>query len=69
MKVGDLVVWNQGYCQTPGLVLETKPSKAASSKDATLSATGIAALAVLPDLGNDPEWFHECELEIVNESR
>ena len=29
------------------------------------SSHGTAILAMFTELGNDPEWFHECELEIV----
>ena len=65
MKVGDLVVWPQGYCDMPGLVLATRPTKPIPGVAISKSE---AVLAMLPELGNDPEWFHECELEIVNES-
>lgn len=73
MKVGDLVHWPQGYCDTPGLVLETRPAKGSSACDeqpwpAAINPHGLAVLAMLPELGNDPEWFHECELESVYEN-
>ena len=63
MKVGDLVIWPQGYCDAPGLVLDMRPSK--GYRTVSLNPTGMAVLAMLPVLGNDPEWFHECELEVV----
>lgn len=66
MKVGDLVYWPQGYCDTPGLILETRPAKGSSAigghPDISINPHGLAVLAMLPELGNDPEWFHECEL-------
>jgi hypothetical protein len=68
MKVGDLVTWSQGYCEMPGLVLETKSAKKLQTPDASLSPVGLAVLALLPEL-SEPEWFHERELEVVNESR
>jgi len=67
MKVGDLVNWSQGYCDIPGIVLETKLSRECSSSE--LNPIGLAVLAALPELNNDPEWFHECELEVINDSR
>jgi len=68
MKVGDLVNWEQGYCEIPGLILETRPAKNVQDPYASLSPKGLAVLAVLPEL-SEPEWFHECELEVVSESR
>ena len=68
MKVGDLVTWSQGYCDTPGLVLETRPAKKLKTLEASISPAGLAVLALLPEL-SEPEWFHERELEVVNESR
>ena len=68
MKVGDLVTWCQGYCDVPGLVLETKPAKRLFTPEASLSPVGLAVLALLPEL-SEPEWFHERELEVVSESR
>ena len=68
MKVGDLVSWPQGYCEAPGLVLDVRPAKGSTlpySDTASINPTGMAVLAMLPELNNDPEWFHECELEIV----
>ena len=68
MKVGDLVSWPQGYCEAPGLVLDVRPAKGSTlpySGTASINPTGMAVLAMLPELNNDPEWFHECELEIV----
>ena len=69
MKVGDLVCWSQGYCNVPGIVIDTRPAKALKNADLSFSPAGLAVLAMLPELGNDPEWFHECELESVNENR
>ena len=66
MKAGDLVLWPQGHCDMPGIVLETKPARKC---EGSMNPYGIAALAMLPELGNDPEWFHECELEVIYESR
>jgi hypothetical protein len=63
LKVGDLVIWPQGYCDAPGLVLDMRPSK--GNRTVSMNPTGMAVLAMLPVLGNDPEWFHECELEVV----
>ena len=67
MKVGDLVSWPQGYCEAPGLVLDMRTSKGNKSAIASMNPSGMAVLAMLPELNNDPEWFHECELEVVNE--
>ena len=72
--VGDLVSWPQGHLEIPGIVLETRPSKLPKGKAvatmfdhiASINPTGLAVLAMLPELGNDPEWFHECELEKIN---
>ena len=65
MKIGDLVMWPQGYCETPGLIIDKKPSKSAGSEHDFAFGDGFAVLAMLPELGNDPEWFHECELEVL----
>ena len=67
MKVGDLVRWAQGHCEIPGLVLDTKPSKLLRTGNCAYSSQGTAILAMFSELGNDPEWFHECELEPVME--
>mgnify|MGYP003116243752 CR=1 FL=1 len=69
MKAGDLVKWPQGYCDIPGLVLEVRPTRGATTINLTMNPTGMAVLAMLPELENDPEWFHECELELFNEGR
>lgn len=69
MKVGDLVRWELGYCDVPGLVLEIRPAKNCRSQHASISPTGLAVLAILPELGLEPEWFHERELETLSESR
>ena len=66
MKVGDLVQWQQGYCDTPGLVLEVKPAKGTSTITLEMNPSGMVVLAMLPELDNHPEWFHECELEMIN---
>ncbi len=66
MKTGDLVIWAQGHCHMPGLVLDKRLSKKLRSSEAAFSPEGYAVLAMLPELGNNPEWFHECELEIFN---
>ena len=65
MKVGDLVIWPQGHCEAPGLVIEVRPTKGAETITAAMNPTGMAVLAMLPELGNIPEWFHECELELM----
>ena len=57
MKIGDLVVWPGGHCKIPGLVLDKKPAKSRGG--------GFSVLAMLPELGNDPELFHECELKLI----
>jgi len=67
VKVGDLVIWPLGYCETPGLVLETRPAKKLHHIDTTITPMGLAVLIALPELGNYPEWFHEREVEIINE--
>jgi len=63
MKTGDLVSWPQGYCDTPGLVLDTRPTKGSKTITVSMNPTGMAVLVMLPELENIPEWFHECELE------
>jgi hypothetical protein len=64
MKIGDLVTWPQGYCNTPGLILDRRTTK--KMKDPVSAfGSGYAVLAMLPELGNEPEWFHECELEVI----
>ncbi len=65
MKAGDLVKWSQGHCNTPGLILDTRPAKKLKHANLAFSPVGLAVLAMLPELGNDPEWFHECELEVL----
>ena len=65
MKVGDLVKWPQGYCGSPGLVLDMRPVKGTRTITMTMNPTGMAILAMLPELENIPEWFHECELEVI----
>jgi len=69
MNVGDLVVWSQSYSDTPGLVLEKKPSVELSSDESAYSPMGWAVLAMLPEYDFEPEWFHEYELEVISESR
>jgi hypothetical protein len=71
MKVGDMVKWSKGYCEIPGLVLETRPTKYGHPVGAggdTFYGPGTAVLAMLPELP-EPEWFHEKELEVISESR
>ena len=63
MKAGTLVSWPQGDCNAPGLVLAVKPARGHKSVTMEMNPTGMAILVMLPELGNDPEWFHECELE------
>jgi hypothetical protein len=65
VKVGDLVMWSQGYYEMPGLVLETKPSKT-TPEAAVISPDGLAVLTMSPEF-SEPEWFHERELGVVNE--
>ena len=69
MKVGDLVTWPQGHCDTPGLILETKPARDLRQAEAAYSSTGDAVLAMLPEFDNELEWFHEFELEVINNVR
>ena len=67
MKVGDLVKWPQGHYDIPGLVLDV--GVAASTGDihtVAMNPTGAKVLAMMPEL-NSPEWFHECELEVISE--
>ena len=68
MKPGDLVRWPQGCCEAPGLVIEVRPTKGSKTITTAMNPSGMAALVMLPVLGNEPEWFHECELEAVNET-
>ena len=66
MKIGDLVMWPQGCCEIPGLIIDKKPAKSAGHSESDFAfGEGFAVLAILPELGNDPEWFHECELEVI----
>jgi hypothetical protein len=67
VKPGDLVIWSQGECEIPGLVLEIKPTRTVPEA-AMISRYGLAVLAMLPAL-SEPEWFHERELEVINETR
>ena len=62
MRIGDLVIWPQGHCEMPGLIIDRRPAKSAADSRSSFGE-GFAVLAMLPELGNDPEWFHECELE------
>ena len=66
LHAGDLVWWVQGECEIPGLVLEVKPAGMVSTGDCEITARGKAALVALPELNNVPEWFHECELNLVH---
>jgi hypothetical protein len=65
MNVGDLVTWPQGRYNTPGLIIDVRPARGHKSVTLELNPSGMAVLAMLPELNNDPEWFHECELECV----
>ena len=65
MKIGDLVRWSQGYCDVPGIVIDTRPSKKLRKSNEAFNPSGLAVLAMLPELGNNSEWFHECELELI----
>jgi len=65
MKVGDLVRWHAGQYDAPGLILELRPAKKLNIPEASLSSAGMAVLAMIPELSNDPEWFHERELEAI----
>ena len=62
MKVGDLVRW-KNHGNMPGIVLETKPTKPPYGEEPE-----TAVFAYIPECPN-LEWFHEKELEIINESR
>jgi len=66
VKVGDLVSWSQGDCNIPGLILDKRPAKSLRTSEAAFESSGFAILAMLPELGNEPEWFHELELEVLN---
>ncbi len=68
MKAGDLVWWPQGDCDVPGLVLDVRPAKGNKSAVGSMNPTGMAVLAIMPELENNPEWFHECELELCSEN-
>ncbi len=61
MKTGDLVWWCQGD-GGPGLVLDIRKSRDVLVSDASWSPHGQVALVMFHELGNVPEWFHECEL-------
>lgn len=67
MKSGDLVWWVQGECEIPGLVLEVQPAGRVSTGDCEIAARGKAALVALPEFNNVPEWFHECELQKIEQ--
>jgi hypothetical protein len=65
MKIGDLIVWPQGDCDTPGLVIDMRPARKMLNQGIVpMNPAGMAVLAMLPDLP-DLEWFHERELEEV----
>ena len=68
IQKGDLVTWPQGSCDIPGLVLDTRLSKDTNTADSSFGF-GYAVLAMMPELGHDPEWFHECELVVINEKQ
>ena len=69
MKVGDLINWAQGLDESLGLVLDIRPTKGNSTITQAMNPTGLAVLAMFPELNNNPEWFHEYELELISESR
>ena len=67
MKVGDLVVHHYLSETTVGIILDMRLSKDCPDAD-YLNPHGMAVLAWMPDI-TPYEWYHECELEIVNEGR
>ena len=69
MNIGDLVIWPQGCCAAPGLILDVRPAKGTKNVTLAMNPTGMVVLVMLPELENNPEWFHECELETIHESR
>lgn len=62
IKTGDLVTWPQGDSDIPGLVIDVKPALGCKNITMSMNPTGMRVLAMLPELQNNPEWFHECEL-------
>ena len=66
LRVGDLVWWLQGECESPGLVLEVKPAREATISDCSITASGKVALIMLQELNGKPTWMHECEVEKLN---
>ena len=68
LKVGDLVTWTQGKDSSPGIILDTKPAQEHNGLVGPTSIrSGKTVLTMLPELGNSPEWFHVCELEVYIE--
>ena len=65
MRIGDLVSWPDGHCNIPGLILDKRPAKRLKNYNAPFSPPTYALLAMMPELGNDPEWFHERELKLI----
>ena len=64
MKVGDLVVWQLTHVDMYiGTVLETKPTLPPRGE-----MPGLAVLAYMPALPDPEQWFHEAELENMNDS-
>ena len=65
MKVGDLVRWKGCWGKvgtgSPGIVLETKPTKPPYGEEPK-----TAVLAYIRECPN-PEWFHEKELAVIND--
>jgi hypothetical protein len=69
VKVGDLVRWcGTKPVSSPGIVLATKPSLAPRHSQARWGEHALAVYAWIPELP-EPEWFHQRELEVINESR
>jgi len=66
MKVGDMVRWPVGQCDAPGLILEIRPAKKLNVPEVSFSSAGLVVLAMIPELNNNPEWFHERELEAIS---
>ena len=64
MKIGELVTWPQGHCGIPGVVIDKANAKNLPHSCLAFGE-GYAVLVMMPELGNDPEWFHERELEVV----
>ena len=66
MKAGDLVWWLQGKLESPGIIVKMKPAREELIYDSSFNPSGMLALVMMPELENQPEWFHECELQRVD---